>query len=682
MQHITEVLKDGVTVADVLANLKLREKEFQQGMTFRQRGEKIRRQFPDIYAAQVENAENCLKGMTLLPGCPTLHFIGNPVKWHENLFNDAEYTYQLNRMDHWRVMLEAYSLTGDKRFANKVMEEFYHWIEDCPRQPLYNSDGELLKDNFGGCGCNQGIWRSLEIGIRMYRTWPHIIHHLIDSDYIDEAFLETYLTSVYQHAQVLYLVAPIFWPKADHNHYLMENNGLLYLSCMFPEFKDAQLWRCHALHEMERSINAQVTSGGGQIEGCASYHNGCIYWFVLPLLLSKKYGFDISDSYKERLKLMAEYSLFMTRPTGSNCPWGDSNTYTGTLSWGALCHYIAFDDTRYMQYARCFYSYEDLTRAASKYIWEISDLDDLQRALEKSREAGTLPSIPVFSWQKELKQVFLRTDWSQNALSLMFACRTPIQNQHAHMDPAGFDFTAYGKPLLVDPGIYCYRDDENRRKFKSVHWHNCLTLNHQDPWRYISSWSYGEQQPGEILHAEENGRLMYAVAEHRNYQPAVHKRAAALVDKHFLVILDLLEQTEEDSSVQINFHINSPTVAADSAKSCVCSISADANIGVFTDDGLKPALVPAKCSNRCDVWHDTIIARFEAEHLSAGRHGFVSIACPAPAGQTVPTVSGIKKEFTADGRFLVSFSVMEKRYELALSGKRLDLSVNDVNGCL
>ena len=182
MQHITEVLKDGVTVADVLANLKLREKEFQQGMTFRQRGEKIRRQFPDIYAAQVENAENCLKGMTLLPGCPTLHFIGNPVKWHENLFNDAEYTYQLNRMDHWRVMLEAYSLTGDKRFANKVMEEFYHWIEDCPRQPLYNSDGELLKDNFGGCGCNQGIWRSLEIGIRMYRTWPHIIHHLIDSD--------------------------------------------------------------------------------------------------------------------------------------------------------------------------------------------------------------------------------------------------------------------------------------------------------------------------------------------------------------------------------------------------------------------------------------------------------------------------------------------------------------------
>ena len=57
------------------------------------------------------------------------------------------------------------------------------------------------------------------------------------------------------------------------------------------------------LHEMERSINAQVTSGGGQIEGCASYHNGCIYWFVSPASAVEKCGLDISDSYKSAWKL-------------------------------------------------------------------------------------------------------------------------------------------------------------------------------------------------------------------------------------------------------------------------------------------------------------------------------------------------------------------------------------------
>lgn len=136
---------------------------------------------------------------------------------------------------------------------------------------------------------------------------------------MDEKFIETCLKSVYEHALILYLVDPIIWPKADHNHYLMENNGLLYLSCMFPEFKDAEVWREHAIHEMERCIDAQVTEGGGQIEGCASYHNGCIYWFVLPLFLGEKYGFRMSAHYEEKLRKMLEYSIHATRPGSGNC---------------------------------------------------------------------------------------------------------------------------------------------------------------------------------------------------------------------------------------------------------------------------------------------------------------------------------------------------------------------------
>lgn len=671
MDHITDVLKNGVSIKDVLENLRRREQEFTQGIPLSQRAKTIRSLFPEIYETQIANGEQAYNGILTLPGCAEPHFIGNPVKWHENLFHDEEYSYQLNRMDHWKTLLQAYTLTGDSKYAAKVIQEFYHWIEDCPCQPLYTESGQLAVEDFVGYKCNQGIWRSLEAGIRMYRTWPDIIHHLIHTDYIDETFLESYLTSVYRHAQILYLIPPILWPKADHNHYLMENNGLLYLSCMFPEFKDAELWRQHALREMERSIFVQVTSEGGQIEGCPSYHNGCIYWFVLPILLSKKYGFSISEPYKDRLKLMLQYSVSSTRPNASNCSWGDSNTYTGTLTWGALCYYLAFEDSRYIEYARNFYSYKDLTDAASKYVWEVSDLVHLHTSLEEIKEQASTPKLPLISWQKDLKQVFLRTDWSADARSLMFACRTPVQNQHAHMDPAGFDFTAYGRPLLVDPGIYCYRDDEDRRNFKSIHWHNCLSINHQDPWEYISSWSYGSQQPGDILHVEENERLMYAVAEHRNYQPAIHRRVTALVDQRFLLVLDLLAQVEEDSSVQINFHMDSPAAMADSRHSYACSLSDQANIGIFSDSGLKPSLIPAKRSIRNDVWHDTMIARFETNHLSSGCHGFATLAYPVPAGEKVPKVSDIRKEFSGNSSFTTSFTIEEKNYVLELTGNQL-----------
>lgn len=677
MIEMKEILKEGITVTDVLENLKQREKQFQRGETFRERGEIIRREFPEIYKKNMEKAEKNLKGMTILPGSSEYHFIGNPVKWRENIYDYDEYTYQLNRMVHWRTMAEAYSFTGDERFAKKILEEFYQWIQECPCQPLYTSDGNLAVDDFGGCKCNQGIWRSLEIGIRMYRTWPYIIHHLTDSGFIDEHFMEVYLRSVYEHARVLYLVTPIIWPNADHNHYLMENNGLLYLACMFPEFKEAEIWKAHALKEMERSILAQVTEGGGQIEGCASYHNGSTYWFALPVLLAEQYGFEVSEHYQEMLKKMLVYSVHATRPCGGNSSWGDSNTYTGTLSMGAFCYYLAFKDSTYMKHAVYYYGLDALMAQMAEQIWEVPDLPDLSNQLKGLKQRCCPPEMDHINWQKGLKQAFLRTDWSRDALYVMFGCRTPVQNLHAHMDPAGFEFSAYGRTLLGDPGIYHYKNDEKRRNLKSAHWHNCLTLNHEDPWVYIASWAYGGQKPGDILNVAKDGRLLYAVGQHHNYEPAVHKRAVAIIDGKMLAVMDILEQAAADTSIQINFHMESPMVMANSEKSFAVTADDRANIGVYADKRLKPTLVPAKISMKPDAWHDTMIARFEAEHLEAGRYAFLSVAYPAPAGMEVPEVTDIFSEFAEDGTVHFGFLAESRRYELLLLDNVLRILMED-----
>lgn len=671
------MLKEGITIKNILDNLLIREEAFRGGVSFAERGDIIRRSFPEVYEKCMEKAENCLKGLTILPGSPSLHFIGNPVKWHENIYDYDEYTYQLNRMEHWRTMAEAWSFTGDERFAKKIIEEFYHWVEDCPCQPLFDGDGQLNVKDFGGCGCNQGIWRSLEVGIRMHQTWPYIIHHLAGSAFVDEQFLETYLASVYQHARILYLVTPILWPKADHNHYLMENNGLLYLACMFPEFKDAQVWREHGIHELERSMDAQVTEEGGQIEGCTSYHNGCVYWFALPLILSEQYGFTLSDHYREKLRRMLEYSAHTTRPGGGNCAWGDSNTYTGTLCMGAFCYYLAFRDSSYMENALYYYSMEDLRTQMEKQIWEVPDLLHLADCMEKMEVKGCPPTLPEINWQKELKQVFLRTDWSRDALYVMFACRTPIQNLHAHMDPAGFEFSAYGRVLLGDPAIYHYKDDEKRRKLKSIHWHNCLTLNHRDPWEYKGSWGYGEQKQGDILNVGRSDGLIWALGEHYNYEPVVHKRAVSIVDGRFLAVMDILDGVMPGTDVQINFHMDSPAAMADAERSCAASMGKGTNVVIYADPRLKPGLVPAKISTRNDVWHDTVIARFEAEQLQETQYAFLSIAYPVPEGGTAPEVTDIVETFDADGTIRFQFRIEKEHYTLVLSENGLSHKKED-----
>ena len=144
-----------------------------------------------------------------------------------------------------------------------------------------------------------------------------------------------------------------------------------------------------------------------------------------------------------------------------------------------------------------------------------------------------------------------------------------------------------------------------------------------------------------------------------------------------LAVMDILEGVSEDTSVQINFHIDSPLVMADSEKSFAVSVDERANIGVYSDRRLKPTLVPAKISTKNDVWHDTMIARFEAEHLEEGKHAFLSVAYPTPEGEKVPEITEIFSEFENEETVRFGFSVEQRSYELKLSENIL--SMNSTN---
>jgi len=77
----------------------------------------------------------------------------------------------------------------------------------------------------------------------------------------------------------------------------MENLGLLRLACTFPEFQASRQWQTHALRELERCAMAQLTEDGGQIEGCPSYHNGCVYWFCFAWQIARaQHGLSLSEA--------------------------------------------------------------------------------------------------------------------------------------------------------------------------------------------------------------------------------------------------------------------------------------------------------------------------------------------------------------------------------------------------
>lgn len=662
-----DILPEGMTSQELLKRLKDRILNANQGKDALERGRVIKEQFPELAAHTIELADQALKGLLVLPGTgPDLYFVGNPPKWQFNPVNDNEYTFHLNRMHHLKTMAEAYSLTGNLEYAKKAIDELADWIDTnlCPG--LTDETGAYALERYSGLS----TWRALEVGIRGYRTWPVIIELLADTPYFTLEFLEKLVCSIYEHCRVLYEISPLLWPKADHNHYLMENLGLMSFSCLFPEMKNSAEYLAHSQKELDRCMEAQCTPCGGQIEGCPSYHNGCVFWFAMRAVFARKFNIQVPGAYLERLEKMFHHSVYATRSCGGNFPWGDSHIADKeTMSLAAVSCYMAYSDPKYLETALYFYPVSTLLEDVRDNLWRIPDTRQIKEVMETAVTSPKKPDLPLIAWQKDLNQVYIRTGWERDAISFMTACRTPVQNLHAHIDAGGFDLTAFGEPLLTDPGIYTYKDDENRKHFKSAFWHNCLTVNWKNMWEYRASWAYGPQKEGRLISVTEEDGIVCAVSCHHNYEPAAAARCLAMIDNRFLVVIDQVTGLEEGDSVQIHFHPDR-TFVKETPFGMITAEDGRPNIELAYGSFMETQIEAGKISTVNDIWHDSLIVHLNHRMEKKGTFCHAAVLIPHSTKQSGPSCSAYQTEQKQDG-FYITFCIGSSIYRLVWKDNKL-----------
>ncbi|MCU6709092.1 heparinase II/III family protein [Paenibacillus sp. J5C_2022] len=610
----------------------------------------IARHMPELARDTIANAELAYQGMIKLPGTGGVReFVGNPPCWLERRHNDNEYLWQLNRMNHWQDLLEAYSLTKEERYGRKVVDELLDWIqtveitEDLLDRPLsYYSECHPL--------------RALELGIRSYKTWPLVLEHLGHSELFTAEVLERYIAAVRMQMIILRKVSPQLWPNADHNHYLMECLGILTTSLYFPELKEAEEWKAFAIDGIEKCCMAQLTEDGGQIEGCPSYHNGCMFWFGLAVVLAKRFGFRFSEAYMERFRSNLDYSIYSLRPTGKCVPVGDSHA-NHLAVMGGVYGYFALDDSTWLGLAANLIDAAEVMREAGKHAWRALDVrqfaEDLRIVQDKPFQCDKRTTF----WNRTLHQAIIRSGWDTEALSFLFTCRSPIQNFHAHIDLMSFDFTALGKDMVCDPGIFCYRDDEDRKQFKSSNYHSTLLIDERDHFEYRGSFHYGPQKNGEIYNVDNREFYQIASAYHLNYEPIVHHRHIALVDSRFIVVADRVEGLE-GNNVQRYFHLDFTDV-----RECpggVMAASDIANLAIYSSGLERPEFLPGRLSDTNDVARPATRVRFQGRY--SGTAVMLTVLIPYQ-GEELPEVRIREAE---SGVFEFTH---EERYRIAVYGK-------------
>lgn len=505
----------------------------------------------------IKKADEAMEGMMILPGTDSkLYFVGNPPKWHENPVNDKEYVWGLNRTAHWKVLMKAYFLTGDKKYADKVTDEIENWIDNCPCPPTDVSDDDMY-----GYFSAPTPWRSLETGIRIYSSWGWVFEALFEAELMTVPLFEKMVRSIHEHGEVLEKICPRLWPDAAHNHYFMENLGLFTVSLLLPELKDADRWRKHSMHELSRCVFNQFTACGGQIEGCPLYHNVCVHLLRMCISTAQKYGVSFPAEFSQRGTDAINYSLHAQRPSGTIVPWGDSDANTSSIR-SAVDGYLMFHDKTWINILLRQGYGETVRRILTDYIWDIPNIYILLEEdmfFEYNPDLDVLPTVKLHS---DLSQVSMRTSWDKDAMSVFFACRIPSNNGHAHIDPMSFDFVANGKPLLVDPGRFTYREGEDRISFKSPMYHNTLTVNNKFPFEYVNTWSFGVQKSGGIDWVQEKD-IIASEAQQTSYEPIEHKRLVAIINSEYLLVCDRVSNLSKSDSVQLYFHFDDTDVTID-----------------------------------------------------------------------------------------------------------------------
>lgn len=422
-----------------------------------------------------ELADDALKHIFVGQPAYPRFFCGEDIDWGSRPVPDNEWVWQLNRMNFWNAMAKVYWHTGNEKYARAWGEQLIDWVSKNPNDEDHRY-----------------AWRSIEAGIRG-NSWCELYQRFIDSPSFTPEVLITFLNSLHDHASFLMTKY-----TTNSNWALMEAEGLAAIAILFPEFKDAKLWREEAFRRFNIEIDKQVYPDGHQRELAMGYHVGSINWFLKTYELARMNGMESAfpQTYVKKIEKMCEVPMKLCHPDGTVVQFGDAWTgkpgqYKGLfMAWSKL---FDRDDFLYMA-------------------------TDGTKGKAPDETAFALPESGLYS---------MRSSWDPDAIFLALKCG-PNGGGHSQPDNGTFDLYAGGRILMPDAGSYIYSGDpEGRAWFRQTKVHQTLTLNDRNS-------AYAPA----LLHWKSDRDQDLLVVENKSYDDLTHRRSLLFVDKRYFVIID------------------------------------------------------------------------------------------------------------------------------------------------
>lgn len=530
-------------------------------------------------ASVIERARRITEGRFDLLGLRDLSF-GDPIDWHlepvsgkraplrhwsrinyldAGVAGDKKIIWELNRQQYFATLGRAYWHTDDELYARTFVEHLESWMEQNPPK----------------LGIN---WSSsLEVSFRAI-SWLWALYFFRDSKHLTPQLFLRALKFLYLHARHLETYLSTYF--SPNTHLTGEALGLFYLGTVLPEFRRASHWRATGARILLAELDRHVRPDGVYFEQSSYYHRYTTDFYTHLYILDRADGGNLADKVREKLTLLLDHLMYITRPDGTAPLFGDDDGgRLAALEERAPNDFRAALSTGAALFRRGDYKFV-AGEAAEETLWLLGGrglraFDDL----EASAPADTSRAF------KSGGYYVMRDGWTRDANYLLIDCgpHGVFDGGHAHADALAFDLSARGRTMLVDPGTYTYTGSQEMRDlFRRSAAHNTLTIDGESSSVPGGPFSWKSAARAAAHDWMSHARFDFFEGSQDGYarlpSPAGHTRGVLFLKGDYWIMRDRVETTGAHH-YELSFHFapdSDPAIESRRGGVCVREHKSDA----------------------------------------------------------------------------------------------------------
>jgi hypothetical protein len=455
-----------------------------------------------------------------------------PKRYHRDVptgkaFGDVKHVWELNRHQFLVDLAKRFVLDSSKPHLRAL----HTMVEDWQREAPY------------GTGV---AWAcALEPAFRVW-SWLWAYELLRAADALEPDFHITWLTGFFDHGRFLHRHLETF--TSPYNHLIGEASALFALGLLFPEFREAPAWAARGRGVLESTLGTQFHSDGGSVEQSTFYHHATLGFYLLSAILARRNGCDLSADVWQTIERGIEFSTALVQPDGRVPRIGGADDGKPIR----LEHLPFFDFRPYQAIGAVLFRRGDFKAVAGRF-WEDA-LWVLGPEGADCFDALAAETPPLASSLPETGYYIVRTSWSDDADYLLFDCgpqaaglrRDAVPSAaHGHADCLSVIAFLAGRPVLIDPGFYCYNcDPEWEVHFRRTGAHNTVMVDGLDQAHHVHKMAWIHTYAPNFELAVLDGDLGWVRGSHDGFSRLavglVHRRTAWLRPGGYVVILDEL----------------------------------------------------------------------------------------------------------------------------------------------